>query len=324
MTPDDGQIKVESSDCLFAGHPFGWVTDALEGWRRVNEAHLMISRLSAPLIVVFDTHCRFTLHPRGSGTERGSFQAGGFEFEVTSASHQGEIVLPDGKSVHAQLVSFAGSLPDGGIYFVMSLPEIWATSAQASNTEMLASVVFVHEFTHTQSGELGDMVDALILRGLPEDTDDDVIQTRFEDRPGFADAYREERDLLYAAYSAEDQETMLDFAHRAMSAIDSRRARYFTGSEALYAEAEDIFLTMEGTGQFAAYQWLVDPLGGGLQPSEALDFVRRDGGVWSQDEGLALFLVLQRLSADWPRDTFGPESETVLVSLRKALNRELD
>ena len=73
----------------------------------------------------------------------------------------------------------------------------------------------------------------------------------------------------------------------------------------MYAPAEDLFLTIEGTGQYALYRWLTDPQGGGMAKPDALAFARRDGKRWSQDQGLALYLVLDRLWIDWPPATFG-------------------
>jgi hypothetical protein len=103
--------------------------------------------------------------------------------------------------------------------------------------------------------------------------------------------------------------------------MDRRRARFFRGANAVYADAEDVFLSMEGTGQWSAYLWLADPEGGAMPASEALTFIRRGGRRWSQDEGLALLLVLSRLSPDAPRELFGPRASTVLPLLRRALSR---
>ena len=33
------------------------------------------------------------------------------------------------------------------------------------------------------------------------------------------------------------------------------------------AEAEDVWLTMEGSAQWAAYKWVVDPRGGAVPPA---------------------------------------------------------
>src|SRR5207247_8412404 len=123
---------------------------------------------------------------------------------------------------------------------------------------------------------------------------------------GFTAAYERERDLLFAAYAADSMGEARRLAGEALEAMNGRRAQFYTGADAVYADAEDLFLTMEGTGQYAAYAWLSDPRGAALHADEALTFIRRGGRRWSQDEGLALFLVLQRLGVDWPAAAFGP------------------
>ena len=76
---------------------------------------------------------------------------------------------------------------------------------------------------------------------------------------------------------------------------------------------------MEGMAQWAAYVWLIDPGGGRMEPREALGFIRRDGRAWSQDEGLAVFLLLDRLSPTWPAKLLAPESGGLLDLLRAAV-----
>jgi hypothetical protein len=146
-----------------------------------------------------------------------------------------------------------------------------------------------------------------------------VVQTRFASRPGFAAAFKREQQLLWDATSAPSINDARALARRALRVIDSRRARYFKNQDAVYAAAEDLFLTLEGTGQYALYRWLTDRHGGAMAKPDALAFARRDGKRWSQDEGLALYLVLDRLWVDWPPATFGPSQQTALDLLRKAV-----
>lgn len=306
--------------CEFTGDTLAWSDGALAGWNRINRETLRIARPVPPVMVLFDESCSYTLRP-GEGVAAATVRLDGQAFQVSAAPHAGTIGLPDGTEIPARLTSFAAPLKDGRLSFVMALPSIWRASAKASDTTVLASAVFMHEFTHTQAASLGRRVDALTRRGLSADADDDVVQTRFAGRPGFTSAYERERDLLFAAHSARDMGEARRLAAEALRAMNGRRARFYTGPDALYAEAEDLFLTMEGTGQYAAYAWLVDPHGAALPASEALAFIRRGGRRWSQDEGLALFLVLQRLGVDWAAEVFGPHEGTVIPILSKAAGR---
>ena len=295
-----------------------WTAIALDGWRRQSSRGLHAPPIRFPTLVLFDSLCSHTLRPTMRPAGDVAFVGAGQPFALRSVAHSDTIRLPNGESQPATLLSFASRMRNGDMFFVMSLPSIWRASGRS---DTLATAVFMHEFTHTQSPALGSRIDVLIRRGLPESIDDDVIQKRFDSLPAFRRAYEQERDLLYEAVRAPTRELAVRTARRALGAIDARRARFFRGPNALYGEAEDVFLSMEGTGQLTAYLWLTDPQGGAMSADAALPFIRRGGRRWSQDEGLALLLILSRLSPEAPREMFGTSARTVLPLLRGALVR---
>jgi len=304
--------------CALPSPDSAWTAMALDGWQRVSSRALHAPAIRFPTLVLFDSLCSYTLLPALRPEVDVSFIGAGQRFAMRGAPHAGTIRLPNGESLPASLVSFASRAPNGDMFFVMSLPSIWRASGRS---DTLATAVFMHEFTHTQSPALGARIDGLIRRGLPEQIDDDVIQKRFDSLPEFTRAYERERDLLFEAASAPTRDLAARAARRALAAIDARRAMFFRGPNALYGDAEDVFLSMEGTGQWAAYLWLTDPQGGAMSAEAALPYIRRGGRRWSQDEGLALLLVLSRLAPDAPRAMFAANARTVLPLLRGALAR---
>jgi hypothetical protein len=304
--------------CGFPATDSAWTARALEGWQRASSGSLHAPAIRFPTLVLFDSLCSYTLLPAVRSAGDVAFIGAGQPFVLRAAPHSDTIRLPNGETLPASLVSFASRTPNGDMFFVMSLPSIWRASGRS---DTLATAVFMHEFTHTQSTALGSRIDALIRRGLPEQIDDDVIQKRFDSLPEFRRAYERERDLLFEAARAPTRDLAVRAARRALAAMDARRATFFRGPNALYADAEDVFLSMEGTGQWAAYLWLTDPQGGAMSAEDALPDIRRGGRRWSQDEGLALLLVLSRLAPDAPREMFGANARTVLPLLRRALVR---
>jgi hypothetical protein len=306
----------EPAACAFDGANREWTQRALHDWQRVNRHALKIANPVPPVIVLFDAACSYELKPVPADATGDIVSSGAFRYRVSGTPHRGTLVLADGQRVPARLTSFAMPMPDGSMTFVMALPPIWEAQAKGNDRLRLATAVFMHEFTHTQSAAFGRKVDALAKKGLPADSDDDVVQTRFASRPGFAAAFKREQDLLWEAAAAPTIKDARALTRRALRVIDSRRARYFKGKDAVYAEAEDLFLTLEGTGQYALYRWLTDPKGGAMDKTDALAFARRDGKHWSQDEGLAIYLVLDRLWVDWQPTTFGPALTTGVETLR--------
>jgi hypothetical protein len=304
--------------CGFPASDSAWTAMALDGWQRASGRALHAPSIRFPTLVLFDSLCSHTLVPATRSAGDVSFIGAGQPFALRSIAHADTIRLPNGELQPATLLSFASRMRNGDMFFVMSLPSIWRASGRS---DTLATAVFMHEFTHTQSPALGRRIDALIRRGLPESIDDDVIQKRFDSLPEFRRAYEQERDLLYESVRAPTRDLAVRAARRALAAMDARRARFFRGPNALYGEAEDVFLSMEGTGQLAAYLWLTDPQGGAMSADAALPFIRRGGRRWSQDEGLALLLILSRLAPEAPSEMFGASARTVLPLLRGALVR---
>ncbi|GAA0654033.1 hypothetical protein [Brevundimonas lenta] len=303
--------------CRFEGEPRQWTAEALASWDRLDRERLRLERPVTPVITLFDQSCAYTLTP----DRRGDFRVGARRYRTGGRPHDGRIGLPDGNTVPAQRLAFAAPISNGEMFFIMALPSLWrADASEPRDARLLSMVVFMHEFAHTQQGEgLGERIDDLLTRGLPEDANDDVVQDRFAAREGYTAAYVAERDLFYQAAQAGDAAQARDLLQAADRRMTARRDRWFTGEDRLYAEADDIFLTMEGSGNWAAWAWLTHPEGGRLSPDDATAFIRGGGTHWSQDEGLGIMLALERLTPDWPRLAFGPDGVTADELIARAL-----
>ena len=305
--------------CRFTGEPRAWTAGALAAWDRLDQERLRIARPITPVITLFDQTCAYTLTPDA----RGDFRVGARRYRTGGTSHPGQVGLPDGGTVPAGKLAFASPLSDGRMFFIMALPSVWrADRSEPRDGSRLSMVVFMHEFAHTQqAASLGVRVDDLLARGLPEDSDDDVVQDRFGGQPGYLAAYEAERDLFYQAATAPDARSARARLTSAARLMEARRGRWFRGENALYAEADDVFLSLEGTGNWAAWMWLTDPRGGRLRPVEATTFVRGGGNRWSQDEGLGIMLAVDRLTPDWPAQAFSPRGATADRLVQRALGQ---
>jgi hypothetical protein len=295
--------ETPSRDCRFMGEPRAWTAEALQAWARLDRQRLRIAHPVTPTIALFDETCVYRLTP----DRWGDFSAGGRRFRSSALRHTGQVALPDGSSVPVGRLAFASPTSDGGMFFIMALPSLWrADGVERRDPRLLSMVVFMHEFTHTQQADgLGARIDRLLAQGLPADANDDIVQDRFAERPGYRAAWEAERDTLYAAAQAPDGTTTRARLKAGLDQMRARQARWFTGDDALYAEADDVFLTLEGTGNWSAWAWLTDPEGGNLSSADAVKFIRGGSSHWSQDEGLALLLAIDRLAPDWTTKAFG-------------------
>jgi hypothetical protein len=103
--------------------------------------------------------------------------------------------------------------------------------------------------------------------------------------------------------------------------MEARQKRWFIGENSYWKNYDDLFLTMEGFGQWNGYAWLSDPRGGGLTSAAAQEKMRGRRRWWSQEEGLALFLVIDRFVPDWPKRAFALNPALAIDLLRLAADR---
>ena len=286
-----------------------WRDRALANWRVAERALLRLPPAPLPTVLMVDAHCTYT----GRADARGRLR-------WTAAPHGDPVLLPGGNKAPVGPISFATA--DAGGYFAMSLPSVWRAAGVTSGLglERLMDGVMLHELMHSRQFYFANPALAELTRrfGLPADIGDDSLQARFEKDPAYRAAYEAERDMLYAAAAAPTDAEARALAAKALGLMRARRARWFIGADAKWLPLDDLFLDMEGLGQWLAYAWYRTPAGGAVGPAVALKEVRRGKTQWTQDEGLALFLVVDRLASGWQRDAFAPRPPLAEALLARA------
>jgi hypothetical protein len=269
-----------------------WLEESLAQWQRIQVSELHFTDVRMPTVYAIDAHCGWQV-------------TGGVVDAAIGTPHpDGRVTLPSAGEVPVGPIAFAFSA-DG---FAMSLPSVWRAAGITSSQglERLMTGVLLHEIMHTrQAAIVSDVAEpAARAGGIGNELSDDLLQERFEKVPGYAAAYRAERDASFAAAAAPDDAGARGLAAHALHLMHTRRARWLAGRNGHYAVFDDVFLTMEGTGQWLIYRYFRAPDGGAASPATALENTRRGGKYWSQDEGLALVLVLDRLLPDWRMRAF--------------------
>ena len=259
-----------------------WLQGALAQWQVAERRWLGLASAPLPHVVAIDAACTYTM-PRG---------------EVSLAQgvpHDGESIDFGDFEVPLGPISFA----DGSGRFVMSLPSVWRASGVSSRIDFdtFLEGVLLHEIMHTRQSALATAGLAEIEAQHPDlRISDDLVQDTFADDPAYVALYEAERGALMAAGEADDDDTARALAAEALSLMRERRARYFVGDRAFYDELEDVFLTMEGMGQYLMLlHFRSQPE---ITPELALQETL-SGDYWTQNQGLALFIVLDRLLPDW-------------------------
>lgn len=314
--------------CTFPEKDVAWIQRALDGWEQVSRSDIKRDPAPLPWVVLFDASCVWHLASETMSWIQAkpiqtSLRFAGAAVPVRAQAHAGTIFLPSGVPMGVEMKASTSLYRNGrAAFFVMAMPSVWQTRDVSGPTraEYLQGV-FSHEMTHIRLLlGINRRVNELVRRNdLAYPLNDDRIQSEFIKVSGFEGAFNRERDLFYRAALDTNPARRLSTVRRALELVRARHARYFVGPNQAYAEIEGLFLTMEGVGQWAAYRLSLARLAG--NEHEALRLVRETRRFWSQDEGLALFLLIDALVPDWQARIFDGPPVSPFSLLQEAVDR---
>ena len=320
------QAPLDRVPCMFPPAEIAWLQRALDGWEQVSRQFLHIDPSPLPWVVLFDASCVWHLSPDANpGADalpvKTTLSFAGSPVPAYALSHTGTVVLPGGVPISVEMKASTSLYRNSrGAFFVMAMPSVWQTKEVSAPTraEFLQGV-FSHEMTHTRLLEAVNrrVRDLARKNELVYPINDDSIQAEFQRTHGFEAAINRERDQFYRAALEPDPARQRDLTIKALEMVRLRHARYFTGPTAAYAELESLFLTMEGVGQWAAYRLTRTRAGG--NDAEALRLVRDNRKYWSQDEGLALFLLVDAMVPGWQSRVFTATPASPFAMLEEAV-----
>jgi hypothetical protein len=320
------QPAQDKPPCAFPASEIAWLQLALDGWERVSRDDLRMDSTSLPWIVLYDASCVWHLSPEpashiDSRPVQTKLTFAGAPVPVRALSHSGMFLLPNGSPQSVEVKASTSLYRNSrASFFVMAMPSVWRSREISGPTlaEFLQGV-FSHEMTHIRLlVSINKIVRELARKNdLAYPMNDDVVQNEFQRVSGFASVFNQERDRFYRAVLETDPAKRRNLTMSALEMARRRHARYFRGANAVYAELEGLFLTMEGVGQWAAYRLTRARTGG--NEAEALRLVRDNRRFWSQDEGLALFLLIDAMVPDWRARVFGENPASPFALLEEAL-----
>lgn len=297
-----------------------WISRWFSAWELMAK-EMRLPPAAAPGLVFYDDTCVYTtlelVAPQASPVAGPSLLGRKLPWRVQP--HGGSLDLPEGPDTPIALMSFANATEATGPFFVMAAPSFWA--AQGLQDPFDFTGVFLHEFAHTRQvrgmGKAIGPIDA--AWPYPEELTDDAVQKHFESDPEYVAAYLAERDLLYRAAEVPSIDEARALAADALAMMRKRQARWFTADKAMFVQIDNVFLAMEGVGQWTGHAWLRHPQGGALDRDAAIAKMLGRRKWWTQDEGLALLLVVDRLLPEWPSLAFGDDAIGATELLERAV-----
>ena len=302
--------------------------DALTSWETVSREELRLEDVALPWMVLFDARCTWHVEPgsprpKGAREVKTSLRFSGKPVRVLAVPHGGKVLFPSGASHPAeQPTAFASLAEDGETpFFALALLDVWSAQPKPISDAEFAKIlrgVVSHEIVHTlQIRDVGRRVEALRKRyPLPEHVNDDLIEELYSDVPGYREALAEESDLFYAAVEEKEPERRRELIRQALSLVEKRHARFFSGEKEGFREIDALFLNMEGVAVWAAYK-----IARRTSSAEgtAVQGFERERNSWSQDEGFALQLLIDDLVPDWRTHMLGEELASPFELLRQVV-----
>lgn len=240
------------------------------------------------------------------------------------ALHNGSIILPDSSNIPVSIISFAATVSGdpNKSFFVMPLPDFWKQNGVTSKElglDNLITGVFIHEFSHSQQMQnFGKKITEYEQANTFGDSfNDDIVQNIFENDSAYLKLFKREVDLFYNSTWKNKLDT--SSVKQGFRYMNERQMQYFTAKFNSLIQIDNFFLTMEGLGQYSMFLWLQHLKGGNIQREIAIEGVRRGRKSWSQDEGFALFLILDKLAKPehWAEKMFGNDCEDITNLIAK-------
>ncbi len=292
-----------------AGTP-EWLSRWIGAWEAMAGNVLKLPPAAAPLMLFYDNAYVYTTSavsaPAGEPFEGPTFF--GNRLPWRKRAHADTLTLPDGQKVPVQLMTFAAPAGAQGAeaFFVMAAPAFWNEAgihSEAVGLERMLTGVFLHEFAHTrQMNGIGRIITGYERSHRFEvPVSDDMIQEYFAGDSSYVRQFREEVELFYRAARSPDEGEVKRLATQALRMLKERQNQHLVGKHKVLGEMDNVFLTMEGMGQYLMAKYLQTPGGGTVPEATAIKATRRGKNWWSQEEGLALVLLYERLAPnpDW-------------------------
>ena len=297
-------------------------------WKLVSKNIYQIEKVRPVEFVFFDEKYVYSTSTIAikKGTSIKGCNLMNLSFQWKKALHNDSIMLPDNSTIPIRLMSFAAEMPNekNKSFFVMPLPSYWernGTTSKELGLDNLITGVFIHEFSHSQQMQNFGKEITLFEKqnNFGVEFTDDIVQDIFSKDSSYLNLYNKELQNLYQ--SVQDPTFDKVLVRDGLRLMSQRHSDYFKSQFSSLKEIDNFFLTMEGLGQYSMYLWLAHPKGGNLKKDIAIKGVRRGGKWWSQDEGFALFLILDKLSkpATWAKNMFGYKTESVIDLIGKHL-----
>lgn len=296
-------------------------------WKLVSEEVFQLKEQSPIRFVFFDSTYVYTTSPlTGKGGEIIDGPQLFNEKQVWyKKAHKGSLLLPDSSRTDVKFMIFTSQANEKAIkaFFVMPLLSFWVKeneNGHGISLEKFTAGVFAHEFSHSQ--QLGSFrkfdkyIETYLNKYGDENFGDEMIQEMFSKDTIIQRLYNKELEAFKKAGTITNETERKAQVNVALDVFDSKHKFISDKEKKDLKMMDDIWLTMEGLGQYAMYSYLINPKGANLSLDKSFETLETKS--WVQNEGFALFYLLSKYEKPefWAKDFFGSDMKTIIAVLK--------
>jgi hypothetical protein len=121
---------------------------------------------------------------------------------------------------------------------------------------------------------------------------------------------------------APNLDTCLFELSKALELSELRQKTFFNGPNAGLAQLDEIFLSLEGSAMWAQFQNILHERLPGPNRDQLLYWLIERTRTWTQEQGLALFLLIDRLVPGWTTKYFGQKMPSPFEELKSVVAKK--
>lgn len=321
----------ESSSITLKNVDIIWIKKILDNWELVCRKELKIKVEPLPWIIFYDSSHAWHLNADESllpafvkSPHRLLFA--GRSYQLIKLSHSKEVWVPGRKSISvASYPTVAMPYADNRkVFFIAPLRSFFHSLSTPDQSEYLDFLFLgnnVHELVHTRQlvFTLPQLLYTQKAYKLPESIDDNTIENSFGKNENYRKLFFEEKTHFWNAVLTTNKDSCIIEMDKALSLAEQREKRFFARDSLGYARLDDIFISLEGSAMWAQYRIMVRNAPRGQTEKQTLFWLLQRTPTWSQEEGLALFLLLERVLPDWKAQFFEKELPSVFQLLKRVV-----
>lgn len=296
-----------------------WMQQVITQWDDACAQLLKIKAKPLPWIIFYDSVAAWHLNPdlkllplHTVSAERIAFS--GSKYALYRVPHTGNMWVPEREAIAissrpAAAMPYANNKKS---FFVAPLPSLYhklAPADQAKYLDFLFLGLCLHELTHTKqlNYALPQILAVQSKYKMSGSIDDNMVENTFSKNEDYVKIFLEERKHLWNAVLTNNRDSCLAELSVALALAKQRRTKFFVGDFAPFDELDDSFLALEGSAMWVQFQVMKKNPPNKQTEYQTLGWLVERTNSWSQEEGLAMFLIIDKLVPDWKSGFFERE-----------------